>query len=52
MKQVLINATRWTCNAQPAIENVTDAPNVPVESALEKISAPGPKLHQEGEKGF
>jgi trehalose utilization protein len=50
--QVLRNAVHWAHNPQPAIADPTDAPNVPVDEALEKIAERGPKLHQAGEKGL
>jgi len=50
--QVLRNAVKWAYNPQPAIAKPTDAPNVPVDSAPEKITERGPKLHQAGEKGL
>lgn len=50
--KVLRNAVRWAHNSQPALANVTDAPNVPVECALEPIEERGPKLHEKGEEGF
>lgn len=49
---VLSNAVRWAHNPAPRILNVNDAPNVPVEAALEPIIARGPKLHEDGEEGF
>jgi trehalose utilization protein len=52
VQQVLINAVRWARNPLPRIEDVTAAPNVPVESAPEKIEARGPSLHKPGEQGF
>lgn len=52
IQQVLINAVRWAYNPQAALKNVDDAPNVPVERALEPITERGPKLHQAGEAGY
>ncbi len=49
---VLANAVRWAFNPQPRIVDVDAAPNVPVETALEPITARGPKLHADGEDGF
>ncbi len=34
------------------VVGVTDAPNTPVEAALEPIVARGPRLHDDGEDGF
>lgn len=52
IQQILRNAVRWACNPQPRIEKVTDAPNFPIERALEKLEERGPKLHAKGEAGF
>ncbi|MFB2608317.1 trehalose utilization protein ThuA, partial [Rhizobium phaseoli] len=37
---------------QAAMTAITDAPNVPVEKALEPIVERGPRLHQAGEAGY
>jgi len=50
--KVLRNAVHWANNARGAWPNVHDAPNVPVENAIEKIEERGPRLHQRGEAGF
>lgn len=50
--QVLRNAVNWAYNPQPDIADPTDAPNVPTESAPEKITDRGPKLHAHGDKGL
>lgn len=50
--QVLRNAVRWAHNPQPRLTGVTDAPNVPVDKAPEKITERGPKLHKPGEAGL
>ena len=50
--QVLRNAVKWAHNPQPAIADVTAAPNVPVDKAPEKIVERGPRLHKPGEDGF
>ncbi|MEM8665326.1 MAG: ThuA domain-containing protein, partial [Pseudomonadota bacterium] len=49
--RVLRNAVRW---ASPSAiwQDVNDAPNVPIESAREKIVERGGKLHAAGEEGF
>lgn len=52
VQTVLRNAVHWAHNPAPRTSNVHDAPNAPVETALEPISARGPKLHQDGETGF
>jgi len=52
VQQVLINSVKWANNTASIVQNVTDAPNVPVESALETIQERGPKLHADGEEGF
>ena len=52
VQQVLKNAVRWAHNPARRLRDVTDAPNVPVQNAPEKITERGPKLHAKGEKGF
>lgn len=52
VQKVLANAVAWAKNPQPRVQGVTDAPNVPVEVALEPIEARGAKLHADGEEGF
>ncbi|WP_454850571.1 ThuA domain-containing protein [Rhizobium binxianense] len=52
VQQVLINGVKWAYNPQAALTGITDAPNVPVEKALEPIVERGPKLHQAGEAGY
>ena len=52
VRRVLTNATRWAQNPAARVQGVTDAPNVPVDKALEPIEARGPSLHAEGEEGF
>ncbi|MCX8280675.1 ThuA domain-containing protein [Phyllobacterium sp. 0TCS1.6C] len=48
---VLRNAVNWAYS--PArFPNITTAPNVPVEKALEPIELRGESLHKQGEKGF
>lgn len=49
---VLRNGVKWAYNPQAAYTAIHDAPNVPVDSALEPIEERGPKLHADGEKGF
>lgn len=50
--KVLRNAVNWAHNPQPAIAEPTNAPNVPVDKAIEKIEERGPKLHSHGDKGL
>lgn len=52
VQTVLRNAVRWAQNSAPRITDVDAAPNVPVEDALEQITARGAKLHADGEEGF
>lgn len=52
VKTVLINAVKWAHNPRPAHTAIHDAPNVPVETALEPIVERGPKLHEAGEDGY
>ncbi|MCV3735741.1 ThuA domain-containing protein [Rhizobium sp. TRM96647] len=52
VQQVLRNAVKWAHNPQAPYLTVHDAPNVPVESALEPIVERGPRLHQAGEAGY
>ena len=49
---VLKNAVKWAFNPAARLVNPTEAPNVPVEMALEPITERGPRLHQTGEKGL
>ncbi len=49
---VISNAVKWAHNPLARTQNVTDAPNSPVETAPEKIVERGPKLHADGEEGF
>lgn len=50
--RVLQNAVKWAYNPAARLANPTDAPNVPVDVALEPITERGPRLHQAGEKGL
>lgn len=52
VQTVLRNAVKWAANPAARIANPTDAPNVPVETALESIKERGPRLHQDGEEGY
>lgn len=50
--KVLRNAVKWAHNPQGSKPAILDAPNVPVEKALEPIVERGGKLHAHGEAGF
>jgi trehalose utilization protein len=52
IQRVIANAVRWAHNPARRLADPSAAPNVPVESALEKIIERGPKLHAPGEKGL
>ena len=52
VQQVLRNAVKWADNPLAPYLAVHDAPNVPVESALEPIVERGPRLHEAGEAGY
>ena len=52
VQQILRNAVNWACNPAPAWASITNAPNVPIESAREKLVQKGPRLHADGEEGF
>ncbi len=52
VQRVISNAVRWAYNPAARIPNVTDAPNRPVQSALEPIVERGPRLHHDGEQGL
>jgi trehalose utilization protein len=52
VQRVIANAVRWAYNPAARIGNPNDAPNVPVQSALEPITERGPRLHQDGEEGY
>jgi trehalose utilization protein len=49
--QVLRNAVHWANNPERHAE-LLDAPNTPVDKALEKIVERGAKLHAPGEQGL
>lgn len=50
--KVLINSVKWAHNPLGTQASIHDAPNVPVEKALEPIAERGPRLHQAGEAGY
>ena len=52
IKKILKNAVNWANNSSSIWENVEDAPNRPIENAIEPLTEKGPKLHKEGHKGF
>lgn len=52
VQTVLRNAVNWANNPAERVTDVTDAPNVPVEDAIEKITERGQRLHHDGEEGF
>ena len=52
VQRVLVNAARWAHNPAPRRQDVTAAPNVPVDQAPEQIEARGPSIHEDGEEGF
>ncbi len=52
VKRVLKNAVHWARSAAPAWTSVDDAPNRPVDQALEPLEEKGPRLHKDGEAGL
>ena len=52
VQKVLVNGVKWAFNPQGPYVAIHDAPNVPVENALEPIEERGPKLHEAGEAGY
>ena len=52
VQTVLRNAVKWAHNPQGAKPAILEAPNVPVDKALEPIVERGGKLHAAGEAGF
>lgn len=52
VQQILRNAVAWAHNPAPAWTGITNAPNVPIETAREKLVERGFKLHKHGEEGF
>jgi len=49
---VLRNAVHWANNERISVSKITDAPNRSVNNSIEPLKERGPKLHDEGEKGF
>jgi trehalose utilization protein len=52
IQKVLRNAVRWAHNPSAPRIAIHDAPNVPVEKALEPLAERGGKLHAAGEAGY
>jgi trehalose utilization protein len=52
VQRVLKNAVKWAHNPAKRLADPSDAPNVPVDKAYEKITERGLKLHGHGEKGL
>lgn len=52
VKLVLKNAVHWAHTATPHWTNINDAPNRPIEQALEPLEEKGPRLHKDGEAGL
>ena len=50
--KVITNAVHWAHNPAARLADPTDAPNVPVDKAPEKIEERGETLHAAGEAGF
>ena len=52
VQKVLRNSVKWAFNPQNRQMSIHDAPNVPVDKALEHIVERGGKLHADGEAGY
>ncbi|MEP0520004.1 MAG: ThuA domain-containing protein [Hyphomicrobiales bacterium] len=52
VKKILKNAVQWAHNSAPNWADVDDAPNRPIDGALEKLEEKGPRLHKDGEAGL
>lgn len=52
VQRVISNAVHWAHNPERRIADPNDAPNTPVDSALEPIVERGPRLHHAGEAGY
>ncbi|MDZ4394268.1 ThuA domain-containing protein [Cypionkella sp.] len=52
VQRVISNAVKWAYNPNARIANPGDAPNTPVDKALEPITERGPRLHHDGEAGY
>ncbi len=52
VQRVIANGVRWAFNPAQRIALPNEAPNVPVQSALEPIVERGPRLHDDDQKGY
>ena len=52
VQKVISNAVKWAYNPEARIADPGDAPNRPVQKALEPIEERGPRLHHDGEAGL
>jgi trehalose utilization protein len=52
VQQILCNAVHWAHNPAPAWTAISDAPNVPIDEAREKLVQKGARLHADGEEGY
>lgn len=52
VQRVISNAVKWAHNPNARILDPNNAPNMPVDQALEPITERGPRLHHDGEEGF
>lgn len=52
VQRVISNAVKWAYNPNARIADPNNAPNTPVEKALEPITERGPRLHHDGEAGY
>lgn len=52
VQRVISNAVKWAYNPNARIIDPNNAPNTPVDKALEPITERGPRLHHDGEAGY
>ncbi len=52
VQRVISNGVKWAFNPAARIANPGDAPNTPVDRALEPLVERGPRLHHDGEAGY
>ncbi|MFK8033048.1 MAG: ThuA domain-containing protein [Hyphomicrobiales bacterium] len=52
VKKVLKNAVQWANNSAPGWSDIDEAPNRPIDEALETLEEKGPRLHKDGEAGL
>ena len=52
MQRGISNAVKWADNPNARIADPNNAPNTPVDKALEPITERGPRLHHDGEAGY